>query len=291
MSESIPHLAGDVLVGLYEKALPTEWPWEQRLETAARAGYRYMEISIDETDARLARLDNPVEQREIRKAVESSGTPLLTMCLSAHRRFPLGSADPALRARGFDILRRSIDLALFTGVRIIQVGGYDVFYEPHTAETVARCIEGLHIATEWAGSAGVMLALENVDVALTASLRDSMKLVVEMDSPWFQLYPDMANVTAAGFDPCSELMLCVGHLAAIHVKDGRPGAIRGVPFGAGAVPFDDVFRTLRNAGFRGPMTVEMWAQYAADPVDAAHLARAFVQDLLDRHYGEYQDAR
>ncbi len=279
-----PPLAGAVLVGLYEKALPADWPWERRLAAAASAGYRYVEISMDETDGRLARLEDTGTKQEIRQAIENSGVPLLTMCLSAHRRFPLGSADPAIRERGYEIMQRSIDFSVSVGVRIVQVAGYDVYYEPHTDDTVSRYIEGLHRATEWAGQAGVMLALENVDAPISASLRDSMKLVAAMDSPWFQMYADMANVAAEGFDPCAELALCAGHLAAVHVKDGRPKVVRGIPFGTGIVPFDDVFRTLRGMRFSGPMTVEMWAEYSPDPLQAASEARTFVQDLLDRNY-------
>lgn len=275
---------GGVLVGLYEKALPGEWSWERRLEAAAEAGYLYTEVSIDETDGRLARLEDAEAQREIRHAIENTGIPLLTMCLSAHRRFPLGSADPAIREAGYDILRRAIDFSVNVGVRIVQVAGYDAYYEPHTDDTVRRYIDGLHVATEWASQAGVMLALENVDAPISASLHASMKLVTEMNSPWFQMYPDMANVAAEGYDPCTELALCQGHLSAVHVKDGQPKVVRGVPFGTGIVPFDDVFRTLRSTGFSGPMTVEMWAQYYEDPLAAAREARLFVQDLLDRHY-------
>ena len=53
-----------------------------------------------------------------------------------------------------------------------------------------------------------------------------MRLVTAMDSPWFQMYADMANVAAEGFDPCVELALCAGRLAAVHVKDGRPKVVR-----------------------------------------------------------------
>jgi predicted hexulose-6-phosphate isomerase len=288
MGSSFPSLAGElpgkVLVGLYEKALPAEWSWEERLAATAGAGYRYLEISMDETDGRLARLKDVAEQREIRRAIENSGVPIMTMCLSAHRRFPLGSADPAIRERGYEIMRRAIDFSVYTGVRIVQVAGYDAYYEPHTTETISRYIEGLHLATNWASQAGVMLALENVDAPISASLHDGMKLVAEMDSPWFQMYPDMANVAAEGFDPCRELALCAGHVVAVHVKDGQPKVVRGVPYGTGIVPFDEVFRTLRGIDFYGPMTVEMWAQFAADPLDAARQARIFVKDLLDRHY-------
>jgi predicted hexulose-6-phosphate isomerase len=288
MGSSFPSLAGElpgkVLVGLYEKALPAEWSWEERLAATAGAGYRYLEISMDETDGRLARLKEVAEQREIRRAIENSGVPILTMCLSAHRRFPLGSADPAFRERGYEIMRRAIDFSVYTGVRIVQVAGYDAYYEPHTTETISRYIEGLHLATNWASQAGVMLALENVDAPISASLHDSMKLVADMDSPWFQMYADMANVAAEGFDPCDELALCTGHLVAVHVKDGKPKVVRGVPYGTGIVPFEEVFRTLRGIDFYGPMTVEMWAQFAADPLDAARQARVFVQNLLESNY-------
>ena len=63
-----------------------------------------------------------------------------------------------------------------------------MFYEPRTEDTLRRYIEGLHLATEWASQAGVMLALENVDVPVSASLRDSMKLVA---ADGLALVPDL----------------------------------------------------------------------------------------------------
>jgi L-ribulose-5-phosphate 3-epimerase len=44
-------------VGLYEKALPVGSSWEERLVSAAKAGYDFIDISIDESAMRLARLD------------------------------------------------------------------------------------------------------------------------------------------------------------------------------------------------------------------------------------------
>jgi L-ribulose-5-phosphate 3-epimerase len=46
-------------VGLYEKALPASLTWEERLTAAGQAGYDFVEISIDESDERLSRLDWP----------------------------------------------------------------------------------------------------------------------------------------------------------------------------------------------------------------------------------------
>ena len=72
-------------LGLYEKALPASLSWEERLAQAGQAGYQFVEISIDESDERLARLDWPASQRaELRQAIANTGIPIVSMCLSAH---------------------------------------------------------------------------------------------------------------------------------------------------------------------------------------------------------------
>ena len=166
----------------------------------------------------------------------------------------------------------------------MQVPGYDVFDEqPGDAGTVARFMDGMYQAVEWASQAGVMLALENVDVPMSESIVRCMEIVRQINSVWFQIYPDMANVTGAGYDPVVELAHCADHLVAVHVKDCLPGTIRGVPFEAGIVPFDEVFRVLASMNFRGPLTVEMWADMdkTGDPVAAA-ACRAPVRGKSDR---------
>jgi L-ribulose-5-phosphate 3-epimerase len=276
-------------VGLYEKALPAAWSWDQRLTATAGAGYSFAEISIDPSDERLARLAWPASARaDLRRAMAASGVPILTMCLSAHRQYSLGSRVAATRERGLEIMRRAIDFSVDVGVRIVQVPGYDVFDEqPGDADTVARFMDGMHQAVEWAGQAGVMLALENVDVPMSESIVSCMEIVRQINSVWFQIYPDMANVTGAGYDPVTELAHCAGHLVAVHVKDCLPGTIRGVPFRAGIVPFDEVFRVLAALDFRGPLTVEMWADMdkTGDPVAVAQAARRFVADLIEINFG------
>jgi L-ribulose-5-phosphate 3-epimerase len=277
-------------VGLYEKALPSAWSWDQRLTATADAGYSFAEISIDPSDERLARLTWPTGAKaDLRRAIAASGVPILTMCLSAHRQYPLGSRVAATWERGLEIMRRAIDFSVDVGVRIVQVPGYDVFDEqPGDADTVARFMDGMHQAVEWAGQAGVMLALENVDVPFSESISACMEIVRQINSVWFQMYPDMANVTAADYDPVAELAHGAGHLVAVHVKDSLPRTLRGVPFKEGIVPFDKVFGVLASMKFRGPLTVEMWADMdrTGDPVAATRAARQFVTELIERNYHE-----
>ncbi len=275
-------------VGLYEKALPAEWSWDERLSQAAQAGYDFIDISIDESETRLARLDWPASARAaLRRAIANSGVPVLTMCLSAHRKYPLGSHCPEIRAQGLEIFQKAIQFARDIDIRIIQVMGYDVYYEASDDETQANFVESLRRCVQWAGKAGVMLGLENVDNPYLESVEKGLRLVHQLNSPWLQLYPDMANLAAAGYHPPTELLLAKGHLVGVHFKDGRPGIIRGVPFEQGIVPFVETFEALAQIGFCGPLGVEMWADMdtTGNPLNSAIAARRLVEHLITTVWG------
>lgn len=275
-------------IGVYEKAFPDELSWEERLNCARAAGYDFLDISIDESDARLARVSMPASERAaLRETIANTGVPILVMGLSGHRRYPLGSASTELRSAGLDLLRRGVDLASDLNIRIIQLMGYDVFYEPSTPDTAARFLDALYQGVCWAGAAGVMLGLENVDVKFVDCVEKALPYVVKVNSPWLTVFPDIGNMAAAGYDPVEQLPLAQGRIAAVHVKDVQPGQVRGIPFGAGIVQFDKVFPVLAGLGFCGPITVEMWAHLdkTGDPFRSASSARQSVGQLVSAAWG------
>ena len=117
-------------LGLYEKSMPNELSWKEKLLAAKEAGYDFVEISIDETEEKLARLDMPVEERlSLVRLMAETGVPIRTMCLSGHRKYPLGSNDPDTCRGGMEIMEQALRLAEDLGIRIIQMAGYDVYYE------------------------------------------------------------------------------------------------------------------------------------------------------------------
>ena len=74
-------------LGLYEKAMPQELSWERRLQLAAECGFDYVEISIDESDARQARLDwSAGERADVVGAIRNADVALESMCLSGHHK-------------------------------------------------------------------------------------------------------------------------------------------------------------------------------------------------------------
>ncbi|CAG1012232.1 L-ribulose-5-phosphate 3-epimerase [Anaerolineales bacterium] len=270
-------------VGLYEKALPAALSWEERLAAAGQAGYDFVEISIDESDERLSRLDWSASQRaELRRNIANTGVKIMTMCLSGHRKYPLGSHSPELRKQGQEILRKAIDFAGDVGLRVVQVMGYDVFYETSDEETGRNFVEGLRLGARWAEQSGVMLGLENLDTPYVENLTKALAITREIDSPWLKLYPDIGNLAAAGYYPPEELRMAKGQLLGVHVKDAMPKVIRGIPFEKGIVPFRETFQALVETGFWGLIGIEIWGSMHADedPIASVAAARGFVGNLV-----------
>jgi L-ribulose-5-phosphate 3-epimerase len=270
-------------VGIYEKALPKNLGWPERLRAAREAGYDFMEISVDETPERLARLDWTLAERlAFFRTSREEGVPVPSMCLSGHRRFPFGSADAATRAQAAELMRKAIEWACDTGIRVIQLAGYDVYYEPGTPDSRSRYLEGMQQALELAARHQVMLALEIMDTSFMNSISKYLALKAQLPSPWLRVYPDLGNLSAWGNDVADELRRGIDDIVGVHVKESRPvapgfpGAFRDVPFGEGGVDFVRCFGTLHELRYAGPFLVEMWTEKAADPLAEIRLARDWV---------------
>jgi L-ribulose-5-phosphate 3-epimerase len=177
-------------------------------------------------------------------------------------------------------MRRAIDFAAEFGLRIVQVAGYDVHYEPSTEETQRLYLESILQSSEWARESCVMLALENVECPEVDSIEKGMRFVRACDTPWFQMYPDIGNLTAMKKDVSRELQLAGRALVGVHLKDARIREFRHVPFGQGLVDFDAAFHTLVRMGYRGIFNVEMWNEAEPDPAARAASARRWLGQKL-----------
>lgn len=254
-------------LGIYEKAMPTSLSWEERLIKAKEAGFDFVEISIDETDERQARLDwSDKDIYQLRRLCEKYEMPFQSMCLSAHRKFPFGSLDEDIRAESHIIMDKAITLAYKLGIRCIQMAGYDVYYETQSTETHRRFIEGMKQATKLAERAGIMLGVEIMDTPYLNSLSKFEILKREIPSPYFMAYPDVGNISGWNYDVCTELKLSRDHLVQVHLKDTLhvsetyDGQFRDLVIGEGQVDFAAIFKTLAEIDYSAPLVIEMWAQ-------------------------------
>ena len=278
-------MLGRHLFGLYEKALNPADDWITRLNKAKILGFDYVEISIDETEERLSRLDWTASQIEaLHHKCQMVGIPLQSMCLSAHRRFPFGSVDEDTRKRAYDIMDKAINFADALGIRVIQLAGYDVYYEPSTPESQRRFREGMIWAAKRAACKQIMLGMEVMDTPFMNSISKHMSYEQMLRNPWYKVYPDLGNLSAwPENDPEFEITGGIGSIVAIHLKDtlavtdNFEGKFKEVPFGSGCVDFVRRFRQLEELGYCGPYMVEMWFNAQSSDMDDVARAKAWLE--------------
>lgn len=243
----------EYLLGLYEKSMPNYITLEDKLIEGKQAGFDFLEISIDETDAKLQRLDwSTKEKKELVNSMYRTGMPIKTMCLSGHRKFPIGSNDETIAKNGMSIMRKAIDFACDIGIRIIQIAGYDVYYEESTLETRQRFRENLKKSVQYASQKGVLLGFETMETDFMNTVKKAMKYVKLIDSPYLNVYPDIGNVTNGckqyGMDVLKDIANGKGKILAAHLKETLPGKFREVPYGTGHVDFKSTIELLRKNG-------------------------------------------
>lgn len=272
-------------LGLYEKSMPDNLSWKEKLQAAKAAGFDHVEISIDEKDAKLARLDwSDEEKRELMHAIIEEGVPISSMCLSGHRRFPLGSHDPEVRARGLEIMGKAIDFAIFFGIRIIQLAGYDVYYEKGDSESEKYFAENLRIAVEMAAKKSVTLGFETMETPFMDTVSKAMHYVEQIGSPYLGVYPDIGNLKNAslvhGHDLIQDIKRGRGSIYGTHLKETIPGHYREIPFGTGHTEYEACLRELKDQGVRY-FTGEFWFIGAEDWRGELAFANKFLREKLD----------
>ena len=242
-------------LGLYEKAMPAGVSFKTKLSAAREAGFDFVEISIDETDDRQARLDwSEVEINELINAMHTTKMPIATMCLSGHRKYPLGSKDPQRRAYGVKMLRKAIVFAEKVGIRLIQLAGYDVYYEPGDEQTRAMFAENLSECVHFAASRGVCMGFETMETPFMDTVSKAMCFVRENNTPYLGVYPDLGNLTNAcriyNSSVSEEIEAGRGHLFAMHLKETDEGKYRDLHFGEGRCDFVGGIRKAMEVGVR-----------------------------------------
>ncbi|ALR99901.1 xylulose 5-phosphate 3-epimerase [Enterococcus silesiacus] len=275
-------------LGIYEKALPKNISWKERLLLAKKLGFDFVEMSIDETDERLQRLDWTFEERKaVREAIHETGVKILSICLSGHRRFPFGSEDRNKRTTALQIMEKAIDLASDLGVRTIQLAGYDVYYEKKTVMTREYFIENLKRAVAMAAAKEIVLSIEIMDDPFINSISKFLKIKEQIRSPYLQVYPDLGNLSAwPENDVGYQLEIGIDQISAIHLKDTLAvtkqyaGKFKEVPFGTGCVDFLGGLKTLKRLEYNGPFLIEMWSENSETPETEIKQAKAFLLPYL-----------
>ena len=189
--------------------------------------------------------------------------------------------DPHYRAIRREHTKRSLQLARDIGAPHIttEPGGplaagqswqaaADVFYEE-----LIPCIEV-------AERLQVPLLIEPEPGLLIEKFDQYLEFVGRIDSPMIGLNFDVGHAYCVGEDPQDWIAKMKEHTRHYHLEDIAATRVHAhlVP-GRGAIDFPATLAAIRNTGYQGWLTVELYP-YIENPDDAAREAKAFLDPLV-----------
>jgi predicted hexulose-6-phosphate isomerase len=272
-------------LGLYEKAMPNDLSFKQKIQLTKKHGFDFIELSIDETNEKLARLDwDDTSIEIIQDTLKTEQCFIQSICLSGHRKYPLGSESKEVQKHSLEIMEKAIILAHRLGIRYIQIAGYDEYYLPSNDQTKKNFIENLAKSVRMAATYGVILAFETMETPFMNTVEKAMYYVNLIDSPYLKIYPDVGNLTNAQNGDAlkveADILKGKGHIVAGHLKETKPNIFRNLNFGEGHTPYHTCISSLVNVGVR-LFVGEFWYTGNSDWETRLQMANEFLRSKIE----------
>ncbi len=246
----------------------SQWDYEVALAGIQAAGYDHTGFMYQQDDQLVTADLSAEEIVQLKQAVEKHSLRPVTVLADPPLDLPLDQA--------VEQFCRLVDNTHLLGANYVLTCGttneeqYETYYQ-----VMAACCD-------YAAQQEVMLTLKPHG-GISATARDCLAAVHQIDHPNFAIYYDPGNVHYyTGQDAAQDVGLIADYVAGICVKDctGRQDEVMITP-GEGEVDFVSVFETLGAAGFAGPVTVECLGGQTPQQVNAAaEQTYEFVAELL-----------
>ena len=232
------------------------WSAAEAIEGCARHGIGYVGLWRDELAESGA--------EETRRLLDQTGVQVSSLCRGGF--FP--AATPKERSERLDDNRRAIDEAALVGtdVLVLVCGGVVQRDLEGSRQMVADGIEAL---IPYASERGVRLGIEPLhpvfagDRSVICTLEQAVELAERLDTPWVGVVADVYHFWWD--DHAHELLRRAGErLIGFHVNDWLappPDVLLGRGMmGDGVIDLSALYRTSLQAGYRGPVEVEIFNQ-------------------------------
>ncbi|MGA2960645.1 MAG: sugar phosphate isomerase/epimerase family protein [Candidatus Korobacteraceae bacterium] len=146
----------------------------------------------------------------------------------------------------------------------------------YSTETIARC------ATE-AERLGVTLGVENVGygaVNMFDGIEDWIGIAKSIASPAVGLTLDTGHAVLEGFDPAAAILAAGPRLKHVHLHSNMGKADDHLRLDRGIVDFGPVIRAMRQIGFAGHASIEIYAP-DGEKEEALQASRKLLQELWE----------
>jgi len=242
-----------------------KYPIEKVIENAARIGFDGVEILHRQMESEEKKYLN-----NLKRMAFSLGLDLFF--LSIHQNFVWPEKEK--RQQHIDHTKKCIDLAHYLGCpairlnsgrwntipdfqKMLDAGGQETPLPGYTDDDAFKwCIESINECIPHAESAGVIMALEN-HWGLTTKVEGLLRIYKEVNSPWLGINLDTGNFFG---DPYPQLEKLAHHAIIVQAKTYYGGGV----YYTRDLDNKRIAKILRDAGFKGYVSLEMEGKEAAD---------------------------
>jgi sugar phosphate isomerase/epimerase len=268
-----------------------KFPFGEAVSRLAAIGYRGIEIMADVPHAWPACLLEEQKQA-IRQALANHGLAIsnvnafmMNAISDARQHYWHPSwiePDRHYRQIRIDHTVRSLTLARELGAPSIttEPGGP---VEPGGSWSAALklFVDGLQPVAEHAEKQGVLLLIEPEPGLLIENADQFLEMIEKIDSPAVGLNFDIGHFYCVGDDPAPTVHRLAPYIRHFHLEDIAATRVHHhlIP-GEGAIDFPAVFGAIRQIGYDGWITVELYP-YVDDPDHAARTARERMQAFVE----------
>ena len=176
---------------------------------------------------------------------------------------PIASPFKELREQSRDLYRRGLDCFADAGVTLVNVHP-DQRVPMHSLDQVRKMnADAISLLAQDAAQRGITLMVENLD-RLFSDVPDLEAILDAVPEVGFHLDVGHANLRLGRGQKnrTKDLLAAFGdRLSHVHLSDNRGGeGDLHLPLGAGAIDWAGVARTLRDAGWDGTVTLEVFSR-------------------------------
>ena len=267
------------------------FPFEEAASRIAGLGYEGLELMADVPHAWPAGLlEGP--KREIRAAMERNGlafsniNAFMMNAINDHRHPFLHpsfiEADLGYRRVRIDHTRRALDLCAEMGApHITTEPGGPLAPGQSRSEAIDLFVEGLKPLVEHAHDLGVMLLIEPEPHLLLETTDQYLEVAERIDAPSLGLNFDVGHAYCVSEDIPRAIAKLAPHIRHYHFEDIAASRVHHhlIP-GEGAIDFASVFEAIRETGYDGWLTVELYPNLD-DPDGAARAALEYLAPLAN----------
>lgn len=239
----------------------------EALEIATQAGFNRIELFRTWTESSPVHADTSV--RMVRDRLENAGVTLSGLNI---RNITGRKADSDERNLRYNLRQVEWDVHLARALRLTSAnlkGG------ARTDEATEDLIEGINTVLERIPD--FTLNLGNHHGNRLENIHDYQTILPQVPDR-AKVLMDTGHLLSAGVDILAFAETFADRIGLVHLRDQKGET--PVPFGEGDLPFADVIKILKDAGYDGELVIELEKVTWGEPASTAAVAREYIETLI-----------